>query len=79
MIEDEIHEAVSNSKKRQFLDAWRRAVQTVCFEDREDDEQLTPEDVWNLMKDGHVTMKDILDAVATELRTEYFVLQEGTK
>ena len=66
-----------DNKRELFLGSWHDAVADVCYYDRKEDEELGREDVRRLIEDGHITLKDILNAVATELRKHYPDMLDG--
>ena len=55
------------SKKEFFLACFSDAVANACYYDRKECEQLSREDVDELIEEGHVTASEIFDHLRSEL------------
>lgn len=62
-----------STKKHSFLDAVDDAVSDLCYYDRNGDEELTSQDVRELIESGEVTVDEIAEAVKKAIRENFEV------
>ena len=65
------------TKKEIFLGLIADSVSNLCYYDRKDDEDLSVDDVEELLTSGEVTLDEILETFAKEFRENYPDLKQN--
>lgn len=63
--------------KKMFLGLLKDSMSNFFYYDRKDDTQLSSEDIEDLIFEGHVTLKDIIDTVTEKVKKDFPEINEG--